>query len=118
MQFPKCLADTPAGYAGHAYTSTGYVGHANNSSNVWQTHLLEMLAMPAITPMSGRHPAGYAGHAYSSLNVFGIQFLECLWDIPAGYACCGTHLAPDPRIILFSRKSKNQDPATVVLDMS
>ena len=125
-QFLECLWDILAGYA----------GHASNSPNVFGTSLLDMLAMLTIPPMSGKHlgwicwpclqftqclwdiPAGYAGHAYNYLNAFGTQFLECLWDIPAGYACCGTHLAPDPRIIVFSRKSKNQDPATVVLDMS
>ena len=86
LQFTQCLADT----------SAGYVGHANNSSNVWQTHLLDMLAMLTIPPMSGKHlgwicwpclqfleclwdiPAGCAGHAHNSLNVFGTSLLDML----------------------------------------
>ena len=32
--------------------------------------------------------------------------------------CCGIHLAPDLKIMLFLRMSKNQYPATLVFDMS
>ena len=32
--------------------------------------------------------------------------------------CCGIHLAPDLKIMLFLRMSKNQYPATFVFDMS
>ena len=59
-------------------TPAEYVGQASNSWNVLGASLLDTLARPSIPGMSLAHLCW--------IRRPGLQFLECLWRISAGYA--------------------------------